>query len=216
MLYVQQSLGPNEEVLMGARFHWMYTLTAVFWILFGLAAGIALGYAAIWWEISSHIRLTYAGDLPPELYQRAWNGIVIEKGGYLKILWSQHPLLRFGVLGCFLLGLFFFAHMMIIKATTEIAVTSERLVYKKGLIARHVGELNIDRIEGVSVRQDVLGRLLGYGRVLIRGMGVGEVLLPPIEEPIEFRRAIQEAKAIQDNRQDNKANAAPLRTTEDF
>jgi len=217
MLYVQQSLGPNEEILMGARFHWMYTLTAVFWILFGLAIGIALGYAAIWWEISSHIRNTYSADLPPELYQQAWNAIVLEKGGYLKILWSQHALLRFGILGCFLLGLFFFAHMMIIKATTEIAVTSERLVYKKGLIARHVGELNIDRIEGVSVRQDVMGRLLGYGRVLIRGMGVGEVLLPPIEEPIEFRRAIQEAKSIQDNRmQDNKANAAPLRTTDDF
>ena len=205
MLYVQQSLGPNEEILMGARFHWMYTLTAVFWILFGLAAGIALGYAAIWWEISSVIRSMYPNaDLSSDAYQQLWHAIVGQKGGYLKILWGQHPLLRFGILGCFLLGLFFFAHMMIIKATTEIAVTSERLVYKKGLIARHVGELNIDRIEGVSVRQDVLGRLLGYGRVLIRGMGVGEVLLPPIEEPIEFRRAIQEAKAIQDNRgQDN-------------
>ena len=216
MLYVQQSLGPNEEILMGARFHWMYTLTAVFWILFGLAMGIALGYAAIWWEVSSVIRNTYSADLPPEYYQRAWDTVVMERGGYLKILWAQHPLLRFGILGYFLLGLYFFAHMMIIKATTEIAVTSERLVYKKGLIARHVGELNIDRIEGVSVRQDVLGRLLVYGRVLIRGMGVGEVLLPPIEEPIEFRRAIQEAKAIMDNRADNKANAAPMRTTEDF
>lgn len=216
MLYVQQSLGPNEEILMGARFHWMYTLTAVFWILFGLAAGIALGYGAIWWAVTSEIRLLYQTDLPDDVYKTVWNTIVAQRGGYLKILWSQHPLLRFGILGCFLLGLFFFAHMMIIKATTEIAVTSERLVYKKGLIARHVGELNIDRIEGVSVRQDVLGRLLGYGRVLIRGMGVGEVLLPPIEEPIEFRRAIQEAKAIQDNRHDNKANAAPLRTTDDF
>jgi hypothetical protein len=48
-------------------------------------------------------------------------------------------------------------------------------------------------------------------------MGVGEVLLPPIEEPIEFRRAIQEAKAIQDNRMhDNKSNAGPMRTTDDF
>ena len=214
MLYVQQSLGPNEEILMGARFHWMYTLTAVFWILFGLAMGIALGYAAIWFVVTQQMRAIWS-QLPDHLYQQAWDQIVKDNGGYLKILWGLHPLLRFGILGCFLLGLFFFAHMMIIKATTEIAVTSERLVYKKGLIARHVGELNIDRIEGVSVRQDVMGRLLGYGRVLIRGMGVGEVLLPLIEAPIEFRRAIQEAKAIQDSK-DHKAHAAPMKTTDDF
>lgn len=197
MLYVQQSLGPNEELLIGARFHWMYTLQAIMWIMFGLAFGILVGYGAIWWEVSAEVRRIYPG-LPEELFDQAWNNVVTAKGGYLKILWSLHPILRFGILGVFVLGLFLFAHMMIIKATTEIAVTSERLVYKKGLIARHVGELNIDRIEGVSVRQDVLGRIFGFGRVMIRGMGVGEVILPPIEAPIEFRRAIQEAKAMQE------------------
>ena len=38
------------------------------------------------------------------------------------------------------------------SATAKFAVTTERLIYKKGLVARHVGELNVDRIEGVSVR----------------------------------------------------------------
>jgi hypothetical protein len=38
--------------------------------------------------------------------------------------------------------------------------------------------------------------MLGYGRVCIRGMGVGEVMLPPIESPIEFRRAVNEAKSM--------------------
>lgn len=197
MLYVQQSLGPNEEILMGARFHWMYTLHAIMWIMLFLAFGIAIGYAGIWWDVSQQVRLLYP-NLPPEYFDQAWHQVVVAQGGYLKILWGLHPLLRFGILGLFVLGLFFFAHMMIIKATTEIAVTSERIIYKKGLISRNVGELNIDRIEGVSVRQDFFGRIFNFGRILIRGMGVGEVLLPPIEAPIEFRRAIQEAKAIRD------------------
>lgn len=195
MLYVQQSLGPKEEILMAARFHWMYTLQAIFWILFGLMMGILLGYCAIWWVITQEIRDTYGGaDLDDDTYHKAWKKVVHDHGGYLKILWSLHFLVRFGILFLFLLGLWFFAHMMVIKATTEIAVTTERLIYKKGLIARHVGELNVDRIEGVSVRQDVLARLFGYGRVCVRGMGVGEVLLPPIEQPIEFKKAIHEAK----------------------
>jgi hypothetical protein len=195
MLYVQQSLGPKEEILMAARFHWMYTLQAIFWILFGLAMGIIIGYAAIWWVITQEIRDMYGGaDLDDRTYQLAWKAVVIRHGGYLKILWELHWIVRFGILGLFMLGLWFFAHMMVVKATTEIAVTTERLIYKKGLIARHVGELNVDRIEGVSVRQDMLARMFGYGRVCVRGMGVGEVLLPPIEQPIEFKKAIHEAK----------------------
>ena len=85
---------------------------------------------------------------------------------------------------------------MIRKATTEIAVTSNRLVFKRGLIARQVGEINIDRIEGVNVLQSVLGRIFNYGRIMVRGMGVGEVTLPTIEDPITFRRAIEKARSI--------------------
>jgi hypothetical protein len=195
MLYVQQSLGPQEELLATARFHWMYTVHAVFWILFGLALGIVVGYGAIWWKVTSIIREKYP-DLPDHLYNKAWNQTVTELGGYLKILWSQPAILRFSILLFFLVGLFFFAHLMVVKATTEIAITSDRMIYKKGFVSRHVGELSIDRIEGVSVSEEFWGRILGYGRVSIRGMGVGEVMLPPIENPIEFRKAIQEAQAM--------------------
>jgi hypothetical protein len=218
MLYVQQSLGPNEEILMGARFHWMYTLGAVFWILFGLFIGVMIGYIGVWWTINQEIRGIDSNnpmgvEIPPDIYEKMWQIVVERRGGYLKILWGLNALMRFSILGSFLIGLYFFAHMMIVKATTEIAVTSERLVYKKGLIARHVGELNIDRIEGVSVRQGVLGRIFGYGRVLIRGMGVGEVLLPSIEAPIEFRRAIHEAKQMSER---DKSEPQRMKTTDDF
>ena len=177
----------------------MYTVKAVFWILFGLAVGMAIGYGSIWMEVTSIIRSMYS-ELPDELYDKVWDMVVEDKGGYLKILWSVHPILRFAILGFFMLGLFFFMHMMIVKATTEIAVTNERVIYKKGMIARHVGELGVDRIEGASVSQGLWGRILGYGRVTIRGMGVGEVILPQIENPIVFRQAVQEACTMKSKR----------------
>jgi len=195
MLYVQQSLGSDEEVIVTGRFHWMYTVQAVLWIIFGLAVGIAVGYGGIWMTVTETMRELYPG-LQDELFDKAWGMVVKDNGGYLNIIWSLNPILRFSILGFFILGLFFFMHLMIVKATTEIAVTSERVIYKKGLIARHVGELGIDRIEGTSVSQGLLGRLLGYGCVIVRGMGVGEVILPPIEDPIAFRKAVLESRVM--------------------
>ena len=197
MLYVRQSLTPNEEILMEARFHWMYTLQACFWIVLGLGAGIALAAAAVWWGVASDIRHLYP-TLPTHMFGTAWRSIILQRGGYVAVFWSLSPLIRFSMLGAFLMGIFFFAHMMIVRATTEIGVTTNRLIYKRGLIARQIGELNIDRIEGVSVEQGILGRIFGYGRVAVRGMGVGEVVLPPIEAPIDFGRAIHQAKAVHD------------------
>lgn len=200
MLYVQQSLAPGEEILMGARFHWMYTVRAVLWIFFGVIAGLGIGYGAIWWEVSQAIQHTYQADLPPHIYQQAWAQTIAQRGGYVHILWALPPALRLGMLACFLFGLFLYAHLMIVRATTEIAVTNQRVIYKRGLIARHVGELGIDRIEGVSVDQGVWGRIWGYGDIIIRGMGIGEVILPQyIDNPIEVRKAIQEARVHDKN-----------------
>jgi len=194
MLYVQQSLGPDEEIVKGAHCHWMYTVSAVVWILFGLGAAIGLAYAAVWWEVSSGVRELY-GSISAAEYDKYAAAVVESRGGYLKILWGLPAGFRLGMLAMFVMGLLLFVNMMVIKATTEIAITTNRLIYKKGLIARQVGELSIDRIEGVTVMQGLLGRIFGYGRIAIRGMGVGEVALPPIEKPLDFRRAIQHAKA---------------------
>jgi hypothetical protein len=174
MLYVQQSLGPDEELVHVGKFHWMYTVGAFMSILWGLVTSIMIMFAA------------YKG------YEML--GYLKEDVGFLSAIKIIHPGIRGVAFLFFVLGLVKFAHMMVIKVTTEIAITNNRLVYKRGLVARHVGEISIDRIEGVNVLQTILGRIFDYGRVMIRGMGVGEVVLPPIEDPIKFRRAIEEAK----------------------
>lgn len=176
MLYVQQSLGPDEELVHIGRFHWMYTVNAFMSIVWGIVMSIII-------IIASVIGYVQFGKLP--------QGIgVFESIPYL------HPGLRAFSFIVFILGLLKFAQMMVTKATTEIAITNTRLVYKRGLIARHVGEMSIDRIEGVNVLQSIMGRLLNYGRIMVRGMGIGEVVLPPIEDPIAFRKAIEKAKTI--------------------
>ena len=86
--------------------------------------------------------------------------------------------------------------MMVVKVTTEIAITNSRLIYKRGLIARQVGEMSVDRIEGVNILQSIFGRIFNYGRIAIRGMGIGEVILPPIEDAIALRQAIEKERSL--------------------
>ena len=176
MLYVEQSLGPNEELVHIGKFHWMYTVQAFMAIIWGIIISIMVVVGGV-------IVYKQMGWFPPGL--PAMEGVQ-----YL------HPGLRIGAFIAFVFGLLSFAQMMVVKATTEIAITNTRLVYKRGLVARQVGEMSIDRIEGVNVLQTILGRLFNYGRLAIRGMGIGEVILPPIEDPIVFRQAIEKARSI--------------------
>lgn len=173
MLYIQESLGQDEELIHVGHFHWMYTLQAVLSILWGTLGCIAIILGGVWFQLNFG-----------EVYSTDWLGIIRE----------IHPAIRLGGFFVFIMGLMNFAQRMIIKATTEIAITNSRLIYKRGLVARYVGELSIDRIEGVNVLQGILGRLFGYGRIMVRGMGVGEVILPPLANPIAFRKAIEKAR----------------------
>lgn len=45
----------------------------------------------------------------------------------------------------------------------------------------------------MNISQSVAGRIFGYGKVLCKGVGVGDVDLPPIAAPLDFRRALQNA-----------------------
>ncbi len=178
MLYVQQSLGPDEELIHVGEFHWMYTVNAFLSIFWGLLGSILVLYGAIMFY-------RQMGYFPADLV-------------FIKAIPYLHPGLRIFAFFVFIMGLLSFAQMMVVKATTEIAITTSRLIYKRGLIARYIGEISIDRIEGVNVLQTFFGRIFNYGRLAIRGMGVGEVILPPIEDPIEFRKSIQKARSTED------------------
>ena len=178
MQYIRQSLGEREKIIHVAEFHWMYNVSAAFNILFSLGLSIGLIVLAI--------------KLEPMMFGESG----FEDMSLLGKIRGLHPGIKIMAFIIFIMGILRFVQMMVVRSTTEIAVTNNRLVYKRGLVARYVGEINTDRIEGVNVLQGVLGRIFDYGRVMVRGMGVGEVVLPPIAEPIKFRRAIEKARAM--------------------
>jgi len=124
----------------------------------------------------------------------------------------MYVLLQFGALGeeipferlregwwfvwaSFVIGIWILINHLIILWTTEIVVTSYRFVYKTGLIARNTQEVSLNKIEEITLSQSVWGRIFGYGKLVLRGTGVGVITLPNVDDPIDIRRIIEQAKA---------------------
>ena len=80
----------------------------------------------------------------------------------------------------------------IAHATSEFAITNKRVIIKLGLVSRRTLEMNLNKIESVNVNQTVLGRILGYGTIVIIGTGGTHEPFPNISNPEEFRKKFQE------------------------
>jgi len=77
------------------------------------------------------------------------------------------------------------------RNATEIAVTSRRVLIKTGILDRRTLELLLGRIESIGVNETPLGRMLGYGSVILRGTGGTPEQFDRIARPLEFRKQVQ-------------------------
>jgi len=76
------------------------------------------------------------------------------------------------------------------RLSTELAVTDRRVIYKSGVLARHTLEMNRSKVESVDVDQSLLGRLLGFGTIIVRGTGGSLEPIRMIGDPLTFRSHI--------------------------
>jgi len=77
------------------------------------------------------------------------------------------------------------------RNATEIAVTNRRVLIKTGIVNRRTLELLLVRIESIGVDETPLGRMLGYGTVILRGTGGTPERFDRIAMPLEFRKQVQ-------------------------
>jgi uncharacterized membrane protein YdbT with pleckstrin-like domain len=77
-------------------------------------------------------------------------------------------------------------------SSSEFGVTNKRVLVKVGFIQRHSLETLLPKVEGISVDQGILGRMLGYGTIVITGTGGTKEPFHKINGPFEFRKQVQE------------------------
>ncbi len=77
------------------------------------------------------------------------------------------------------------------RSATEMAVTNKRVIVKTGLANRRTVEILLPRIESIAVEEPAIGRLLGYGTVVVKGTGGTHEVFEKIARPLEFRVQVQ-------------------------
>jgi len=89
-------------------------------------------------------------------------------------------------------ALFFIARGVLVRNATEMTVTNKRVFVKVGLAARRTIELLLSRVESIGVEESVMGRMLGYGTVIVHGTGGTPEVFNMIAHPLEFRTQVQQ------------------------
>jgi uncharacterized membrane protein YdbT with pleckstrin-like domain len=77
------------------------------------------------------------------------------------------------------------------RRSSDFAVTNKRVMMKSGVFTTHSVELLLNKIEAIGVDQSFIGRLFGYGNIVVTGSGGTHEAFSNIQGPLEFRRAVQ-------------------------
>lgn len=77
-------------------------------------------------------------------------------------------------------------------ASSEFGLTNKRVMIKTGFVKRESLEIVLAKVEAMHVSQGVMGRILNYGRVDIRGTGGTSNSFDKIKDPLEFRKRVLE------------------------
>ena len=127
------------------------------------------------------------------------------------VLWRvlQPPWLWYVGLAVVLAGLAWgFVHFVELM-TSEFAVTTTRLIFKVGLIARYTTELLLSKVESIGVNQGLLGRIFNYGDLTVTGTGGARELFHRVRDPIGFRNHVQHASVIREGGESGRVPPAP-------
>jgi uncharacterized membrane protein YdbT with pleckstrin-like domain len=111
-------------------------------------------------------------------------------GGIL--VWLKGKEYVWAEVALFALGIIVIAIGTMLRNATEMAITNQRVLIKQGIFSRKSLELVLAKVESIAVHESVMGRMLGYGTLVIRGTGGTFETFTEIARPNEFRKQVQE------------------------
>jgi len=147
------------------------------------------------------VLLLHYGKLPAEMYLDSQIAAYVDTP--IKII----------SLFCIAVGTLYVFFISMRYVSTEIVVTSQRVIYKRGLIAPVIAEAVITKISSVDIDQSVAGRLLDYGTVTVRSSGQDIKPVEDISDPFSFYYHVMRSARLEMHPEE-KAAAKPAAAIE--
>ena len=91
------------------------------------------------------------------------------------------------------------------RQSSDFAVTNKRVMMKVGVFSTRSIELVLNKVEAIAVNQSLMGRIFGYGDIVVTGSGGTKEAFSHIQGPLAFRRAVQSVTDVHSS----PATAAP-------
>lgn len=88
-----------------------------------------------------------------------------------------------------LLGLFQLIKRVLLKMGAEYVITNKKVILKSGILSRDALELMLSKCEGLRINQSIMGRILGFGSIVVTTGGATNTF-KFIANPIKFRNEI--------------------------
>jgi len=117
--------------------------------------------------------------------------LVMAAGAIVCIL-QKDPNFLYAGAGLLVVGLVIITVAAVKRNATEIAVTNRRVIIKTGVMNRRSLEIMLPKVESIGIHEAFMGRMLGYGTVVIHGTGGTPEPFDKIAHPSEFRKHVQE------------------------
>lgn len=83
---------------------------------------------------------------------------------------------------------------IVLYYSTELGLTTQRCIYKRGLIFTDVREVDLEEIKSSHIDNGLLGRFLNYGYIHFDARFIEDIFLPAFADPYRFLKAINEVR----------------------
>ena len=94
--------------------------------------------------------------------------------------------------------------------TTNFVITTDRLIYRHGVLSKHGIEIPLERVNTVFFSQSILERIVGSGDLVIESAGeMGRQEFSNVRKPSAVQNEIHKQMEANENRKFDRVNAAP-------
>ncbi len=166
----QRVIGPDERLIGISSIHWIYGARGLVFLTVFMSVGLGIKQFTFW---------------------------LAEKFDTAELVPSLNIFSNAAFIICTVIGLLLLLFYIIMMISTELGLTTKRVVFKTGLIFVDVREVDLEEIKAADVDNGFLGYFLNYGYIILDARFIKNLTLPAISAPYRFVRAMNQARTIE-------------------